>query len=124
MKISVATWNLAEDSPSEDEASFFRQFRGDDLVLISGQECENIKPRRSEGRRSREYRRLMIKMLGKGYVPVALHLLGGIQFGLFAKRSFLREIKDVLRLDMCSKDDGSQHTFRSENGASDNAGEL
>jgi len=101
--VSVVTWNLAEDSPSEEDAAFIRKFRkngispdeGSDLVLISGQECENIKPRRSEGRRSREYRRLMIKMLGKGYVPLALHLLGGIQFGLFAKRSFLEEIEDV-----------------------------
>ena len=101
--ISVVTWNLAEDSPSEEDAAFIRKFRkngvlpgeGSDLVLISGQECENIKPRRSEGRRSREYRRLMIKMLGRGYVPLALHLLGGIQFGLFAKRSFVKEIVDV-----------------------------
>ena len=101
--VSVVTWNLAEESPAETDAAFFRKFRkgagslkaGSDLVLISGQECENIKPRRSEGRRSREYRRLMIKMLGKKYVPIALHLLGGIQFGLFAKRSFLKEIEHV-----------------------------
>ena len=101
--VSVVTWNLAEDSPLEEEAAFIRKFKkngiladqGSDLVLISGQECENIKPRRSEGRRSREYRRLMIKMLGRDYVPLALHLLGGIQFGLFAKRSFLKEIEDV-----------------------------
>ena len=101
--VSVVTWNLAEDSPSEEDAAFLRKFRkngispdeGSDLVLISGQECENIKPRRSEGRRSREYRRLMIKMLGKDYVPLALHLLGGIQFGLFAKRSFLKDIEGV-----------------------------
>ncbi len=106
--VSVVTWNLAEDSPEEEDAAFIRKFRkngalpdeGSDLVLISGQECENIKPRRSEGRRSREYRRLMIKMLGRGYVPLALHLLGGIQFGLFAKRSFLKEIEDVTVADV------------------------
>mmetsp|Transcript_34189 Transcript_34189/g.80506 ORF Transcript_34189/g.80506 Transcript_34189/m.80506 type:complete len:1467 (-) Transcript_34189:90-4490(-) len=106
--VSVVTWNLAEDSPSEEDAAFIRKFRengispgqGSDLVLISGQECENIKPRRSEGRRSREYRRLMIKMLGQDYVPVALHLLGGIQFGLFAKKSFLKEIEDVTLTDV------------------------
>ena len=101
--VSIVTWNLAEESPGEEDAAFIRAFRaagvkkgaGSDLVLISGQECENIKPRRTEGRRSREYRRLMIKMLGKGYVPIALHLLGGIQFGLFAKKSFLKEIEHV-----------------------------
>jgi hypothetical protein len=37
----------------------------------------------------------MVKMLGKQYVPIAMHLLGGIQFGLFAKRSFLNEIEEV-----------------------------
>eukprot|EP00980_Cylindrotheca_fusiformis_P025336 scaffold13478_cov132-Cylindrotheca_fusiformis.AAC.29 len=106
--VSVVTWNLAESSPSEDDAAFIRNFRnsgirggsGSDLVLISGQECENIKPRRSEGSRSREYRRLMIKMLGEQYVPVALHLLGGIQFGLFAKKSFLKEIEEIAVADV------------------------
>ena len=101
--VSVVTWNLAEESPAESDATFIRKFRasgihhgtGSDLVLISGQECENIKPRRTEGSRSREFRRLMIKMLGKQYVPIALHLLGGIQFGLFAKKSFLKEIEFV-----------------------------
>ena len=34
-------------------------------------------------------------MLGKQYVPVALHLLGGIQFGLFVRKSFLKEIDYV-----------------------------
>jgi hypothetical protein len=100
--VSVVTWNLAEEAPAEEEAAFIRRFRrtaaisngkGSDLVLISGQECENIKPRRSEGHRSREFRRLMIKMLGKNYVPLALHLLGGIQFGLFCKRSMLGEFE-------------------------------
>lgn len=106
--VSVVTWNLAESSPSTEDAAFIRKFRkagvraqsGSDLVLISGQECENIKPRRSEGSRSREYRRLMIKMLGKQYVPIALHLLGGIQFGLFAKKSFLKEIEEIAIADV------------------------
>jgi hypothetical protein len=95
--VSVVTWNLAEESPSEEDASFIRKFRkaNSALVLVSGQECENIKPRRTEGRRSREFRRLAIKMLGKEYVPIALHSLGGIQLGLFARRSFLGDIESV-----------------------------
>jgi hypothetical protein len=103
LTVSVVTWNLAEDSPPEEDAAFIRRFRtcgderekGSDIVLISAQECENIKPRRTEGRRSREYRRLMIKMLGKDYVPIALHLVGGIQFGLFCKRSILSDVEQV-----------------------------
>jgi hypothetical protein len=103
LSVSVVTWNLAEESPSEEDASFIKRFRklgddrgrGSDIVLIAGQECENIKPRRTEGRRSREYRRLMIKMLGKKYIPIALHMLGGIQFGLFCKRSLLSDIEHI-----------------------------
>jgi hypothetical protein len=123
--VSLVTWNLAEESPSDEDASFMKRFRGmkknvqsfprrdagktkaserkaidklksgSDIVLISAQECENIKPRRTEGQRSREYRRLMIRMLGKNYVPLALHLLGGIQLGLFCKRQILSEIEHV-----------------------------
>ena len=100
--VSVVTWNLAEASPSEDEARFIRRFRkahpslspqenrkGSDIVLIGGQETEDIKPRRAEGSRSRELRRLMIKMLGKEYVPIAIHSLGGVQFGLCVRREIL-----------------------------------
>jgi hypothetical protein len=101
LTVSVVTWNLAEESPLPEDALFIKHFRdngkdrenGSDLVLISGQECENIKPRRSEGSRSREFRRLMIVMLGKDYVPLAMHLLGGIQFCLFCKRSILSDIQ-------------------------------
>ena len=93
IRVSIVTWNLAEGSPPEEEAEFFRQFRNSDLVLISGQECENIKPRRSEGSRSREFRRLMIKMLGRKYVPLGIHSLGGIQFGIFCKRSYLHNVE-------------------------------
>jgi len=39
-------------------------------------------------------------MLGKEYVPLALHLLGGIQFGLFAKRSFMKDVEDVSVVDV------------------------
>ena len=104
--VSVVTWNFAEASPSEDEAKFLRQFRkahpslssqdgrkGSDIVLIGGQETEDIKPRRAEGNRSRELRRLVIKMLGKDYVPIAIHSLGGVQFCLCVRREILNEVE-------------------------------
>ena len=42
--VSVVTWNLAESSPSEEEAAFIKKFRnthgnGSDIVLIGGQVC-------------------------------------------------------------------------------------
>ena len=59
------------------------------------QETENVKPRGKEGRRSHEFRRLMIKMLGRGYVPLALHAIGGVQLGLFCKKSILAKVEHV-----------------------------
>ena len=98
--VSVVTWNMAESSPSEEEANFLKAFRsvggeGSDIVLIGTQETENVKPRRSEGSRSRELRRLAIKMLGKQYVPLAIHSLGGVQMALFCKRSILDDVEFV-----------------------------
>ena len=101
LTISVVTWNLAESSFSETEASFFKKFRkgksknGSDLVLIGAQECEDIKPRRTEGRRSRHLRRVGIQMLGKDYVPLAIHSLGGIQLALYCHRDVLGDVEMI-----------------------------
>ncbi|KAL7472828.1 hypothetical protein ACHAXS_013656 [Conticribra weissflogii] len=97
---SVVTWNLAESPPSEKESSFFRKFRkidgiGSDLVMIGAQECEDIKPRRAEGHRSRHIRRMGIQMLGKDYVPLAIHSLGGIQMALYCHRDVLGNVEMI-----------------------------
>jgi hypothetical protein len=94
--LSVVTWNLGEAAPSEKEASFIRKFRqGSDLVMIGAQECEDIKPRRSEGHRSRHLRRLGIQMLGEQYVPIAIHSLGGIQLALYCRREKLGNVEFI-----------------------------
>ena len=103
--VSVITWNLAELSPSDDEASFMKKFRtsngkGSDLVLFGCQETENTKPRRNEGSRSREIRRILIHMLGKKYVPIAIHSLGGVQMALFCKKSLLCDLEHVSLADV------------------------
>ncbi|EJK77766.1 hypothetical protein THAOC_00383 [Thalassiosira oceanica] len=101
LKLSVVTWNLAEKAPPEEDAAFFRRFRkdsegeGSDLVLIGAQECEEIKPRRTEGHRSRHLRRLGIMMLGKDYVPLAIHSLGGIQCALYCHRDRLGDVEMI-----------------------------
>ena len=93
---SIITWNLAEASPSEEDVAFIRKFRSSsDFVLFGGQETENTKPRRNEGSRSKEIRRLLIKMLGRKFVPLAIHSLGGVQLALFCKRSILDELEHV-----------------------------
>jgi len=93
LTLSIVTWNLGETEPSmEDASSFFGRFRNSDLVMIGAQECEDIKPRRTEGRRSRHFRRLSIMMLGENYVPLAIHSLGGIQCALYCHRNVLGEV--------------------------------
>ncbi|KAL7426687.1 hypothetical protein ACHAXH_000419, partial [Discostella pseudostelligera] len=104
--LSIVTWNLGEASPSEKEFSFVKKFRkdspgiGSDLVLIGAQECEDIKPRRTEGRRSRHLRRMGIMMLGEEYVPLAIHSLGGIQCALYCHRDVLGDIEMISLADV------------------------
>lgn len=101
--LSIVTWNLGESASSEKDASFIRKFRGSpnsgtkgsDLVLIGAQECEDIKPRRAEGHRSRHLRRMGIQMLGKDYVPIAIHSLGGIQMALYCHRDVLGDVESI-----------------------------
>jgi len=102
--ISVVTWNLAETAPDPNDFAFMRHMvkkpigsptsgkrgtmkpQSPDVVLVGGQECENTKPRRTEGHRSCLFRSLTIKNLGKDYVPLAIHSLGGVQCLLFCHR--------------------------------------
>ncbi len=106
LTISIVTWNLGEDSPSEKEFSFVKKFRkdtagiGSDLVMIGAQECEDIKPRRTEGRRSRHLRRMGILMLGEEYVPLAIHSLGGIQCALYCHRDVLGDVEMISLADV------------------------
>lgn len=94
--LSVVTWNLGEVAPSEEDASFIRRFRtNSDLVMIGAQECEEIKPRRTEGKRSRHLRKLGIEMLGNQYVPLAIHSLGGIQMALYCRRERLESVEFI-----------------------------
>jgi hypothetical protein len=101
LTLSVVTWNLGEAAFSEKEASFLKKFRkgkstlGSDLVLIGAQECEDIKPRRTEGHRSRHLRRVGIQMLGQDYVPLAIHSLGGIQMALYCHSDVLGDVEMI-----------------------------
>lgn len=62
VEVCVVTWNLAEESPSARDLEFLRHAsRGSDLVAVGVQEIENLKPRRNEGGRTREWRRLLIR---------------------------------------------------------------
>lgn len=62
VEVCVVTWNLAEASPPARDLEFLkRASRESDLVAVGVQEIENLKPRRNEGGRTREWRRLLIR---------------------------------------------------------------
>lgn len=91
--VSCVTWNLAETAPEPSDATFLKSLRGTDLVFICGQECENTKPRRTEGHRSRLFRSLGIKNLGPQYIPLVIHSLGGVQCLLFCHKRIHSEVQ-------------------------------
>lgn len=65
VEVCVLTWNLAEESPPPSDLEFLRHAtRESDLVAVGVQEIENLKPRRNEGGRTREWRRLLIRCTG------------------------------------------------------------
>ncbi len=94
LKVGIMTWNLAERSPSLSDCAFLKEFQQQscDIIALGIQECENIKPRRHEGRRSQKWRELMTKTLqssvkeGGGYELFAHHKLGGMQLTLFINK--------------------------------------
>lgn len=62
VEVCIVTWNLAEATPSKKDLDFLRRAAaGSGLVAVGVQEIENLKPRRNEGGRTREWRRLLIQ---------------------------------------------------------------
>ncbi len=67
LRMMLLTWNLGETSPPTEDCKFISEMAACDdidVVCLAVQEVENIKPRRHEGRRSREWKRIQRKALG------------------------------------------------------------
>lgn len=98
--ISVVTWNLAEKSPSKEDCSFLKKFKNDDIVVIGAQECEDVRPRREEGHRSRAWKLLQSAALGKSFSCLAQHRMGGLQISVYVKKSVASMIQGTQILDV------------------------
>lgn len=86
LNITAITWNLAERAPSMNDSRFLREFgQHSDILCIGIQECEDIKPRRNEGRRSKAWKMIQQYMLGKEFQCISHHKMGGMQLSLYAK---------------------------------------
>jgi hypothetical protein len=76
--ISIVSWNLAEKSPSKKDCLFLKEYLNEDIVVIGVQECEDVRPRREEGHRSRAWKTLQKIALGKDFICLAQHRMGGM----------------------------------------------
>ena len=93
--VSVVTWNLAEKDIVRKDCDFLKSYRSSDLVVFGVQECEDIRPRRHEGRRSKAWRKLQSLSLGKSFEKLAQHKLGGIQLAVYAKKKLSKAVQGV-----------------------------
>ena len=87
LNVSILTWNMGEKSPPMSDVAMLAGMglNSSDLTVLGVQEVENLKPRRHEGSRSREWRRLILKTLGRTHALLSLTSLGGLQLAVLAK---------------------------------------
>lgn len=100
LSVSVVTWNFAEKCPTENDVGFLKDLKGKDIIVLGVQECEDIKPRRHEGHRSRAWRALQKKVLGKQYKCIAQHKMGGLQMAVYGTKKASKLIQGMQILDV------------------------
>jgi len=100
LSLACVTWNLAEKSPQDSDCGFIRDLRGNDCIAVGVQECESIKPRREEGRRSRLWRLRQKRSVGRNHDIIAHHRFGGMQLSVFVKTHLVDEVQDVQVIDV------------------------
>lgn len=92
-KICIISWNLAEKSPID--IDFLSSFRSNDIIVFGVQELEDIRPRRTEGRRSRILKKLQKQVLGKSFVCINRSKLGGVQSSVYVRKSIAKKFQDI-----------------------------
>jgi len=97
VKVGVMSWNLAEKCTNLEDCKFLREFYDCDIIVLGIQECEDIRPRRNEGHRSRKWREIYKTLLGKKYKYIASHKLGGMQLTVLGNKRG-REIVDGIQI--------------------------
>lgn len=99
-KLNVVSWNMAEKIPDENDCEFIKGYRNSDVVAFGIQEMEDIRPRRNEGHRSRKWRDLQQKLLGKRFKCVTRHKMGGLIIAVYARKQAVQAIQGVQVIDV------------------------
>lgn len=95
LQVGVVSWNMAEKAPTDDACSFIKLHQNDDIVVFGIQECEDIRPRRNEGHRSRKWRSLQSRLLGRSFRCMARHKMGGLLIAVYVKKSVVKEVEGL-----------------------------
>jgi hypothetical protein len=100
LNMSIISWNMAEVAPNTKDCAFIRGYRSSDIVVFGIQECEDIRPRRREGHRTRLWRELQRKLLGRQFQCIGSHKMGGLFLSVYAKQTALEKIRGVQLVDV------------------------
>jgi hypothetical protein len=100
LNVSIISWNMAEKAPNEADCAFLKDYRNRDIVVFGIQECEDIRPRRREGHRTRKWRYLQRKLLGRQFQCLASHKMGGLFISVYAKNHARKEVQGMQLVDV------------------------
>ena len=95
--ITIITYNLNETPTKAATFKFLESLSyTSQLVVVTTQETEPLKPRRNEGSRSVALRTNVISSLSGGnFVPLAIHSMGGLQIMVFIRANQLKNVTFV-----------------------------
>ena len=92
--LTFVTWNLAMCSPTVKDCAFLKECAEDSSILVLGfQEVEDLKPRRSEGRKSRLLRRRLQTVLSSTHSAVSMTTHGSTQLIVYVRKDQMRLIR-------------------------------
>lgn len=91
---------MAEKLPIDKDCDFIKGYRSSDVVVFGIQELEDMRPRRTEGHRSRKWNSIQQKYLGRAFKCVSRHKMGGLLIAVYAKKRAMRAIQGVQTMEV------------------------
>ena len=96
LKIAIITWNMAERSPTLADCAFLKQYLDVDILAVGIQECEDIRPRRQEGRRNRKWKQLRKLIIPTSqYKCLMEEKLGGLHLSIYLRKAIASQVSGL-----------------------------